>query len=202
MKCVFFLVHEWHQQKQKELRCSIPPQFRAVPPPSDGEGLWFDTRQPRLSHLNVWIPFDYRRPGARAVLCILLTDSHISIVLIPANIISIEGFISRREKKSNPVSSSHKSLVSSRESNCSEAEFFSATKGFILLLIWWMSSVLRCLCLMSCSNKCHIVEELYYFVRMRMWDEVATASWRKAGIKEARINRWSEPRELKLGVQA
>jgi len=40
-----------------------------------------------------------RRPGARAVVCILMTDSHISIVLIPANIISTEGFISWREKK-------------------------------------------------------------------------------------------------------
>lgn len=101
-------------------------RFTAVPPPSDGEGLWFDMRQPRLSHLNVWIPLDYRRPGARAVVCILVTDSHISIVLIPANIISTEGFISRREEKekSNPVSPSHKSLVSSRESNCTEAGFF------------------------------------------------------------------------------
>lgn len=112
------------------------------------------------------------RPGARAVVCILMTDSHISIVLVPANIISAEGFISGRDgdgqgegvrgvggcrgreekKKSNPVSSSHKSLVSSGESNCTEADFFfflSATKGFMLLLIWWMSSVLRCLCLMS-----------------------------------------------------
>ena len=40
-----------------------------------------------------------RRPGARAVVCILMTDYHISIVLIPANIISTEGFISGRERK-------------------------------------------------------------------------------------------------------
>lgn len=40
-----------------------------------------------------------RRPGARAVACILMTDSHISIVLIPANIISTEGFISERERE-------------------------------------------------------------------------------------------------------
>lgn len=37
------------------------------------------------------------RPGARAVVCILVTDSHISIVLVPANIISAEGFISGRD---------------------------------------------------------------------------------------------------------
>lgn len=37
------------------------------------------------------------RPGARAVVCILMTDSHISIVLVPANIISAEGFISGRD---------------------------------------------------------------------------------------------------------
>lgn len=73
------------------------------------------------------------RPGARAVVCILMTDSHISIVLVPANIISAEGFISGRDGDGqgeglgvggNPVSSSHKSLVSSRESNCTEADFF------------------------------------------------------------------------------
>lgn len=75
-----------------------------------------------------------RRPGARAVVCILMTDSHISIVLIPANIISTEGFISGREKKSNPVSSSHKSLASSRESNCTEADFFISNKRFYTLV--------------------------------------------------------------------
>lgn len=34
-------------------RCSPPPQFRATPPPADSEGLWFDTRQPTVSLLNV-----------------------------------------------------------------------------------------------------------------------------------------------------
>lgn len=106
------------------------------------------------------------RPGARAVVCILMTDSHISIVLVPANIISAEGFISgrdgdgqgeglgggeREEKKKQP--SFFKSQVISVlwRVKLYRGRFFflSATKGFMLLLIWWMSSVLRCLCLMS-----------------------------------------------------
>lgn len=137
--------------RNKGVWCSPPPQFTAMTQPrviARVSGLTWDSPD---CHFWMFRSLLTRRPGARAVVCILMTDSHISIVLIPANIISTKGFISGREKKSNAVSSSHKSLVSSRESNCTEADFFflSATKDFILLLIWWMSSVLRCLCLMS-----------------------------------------------------
>ena len=34
------------------------------------------------------------------------------------------------------------------------------------------------------SNKCHIVEKLYYFVKLTMWDVATTPSEHKAGIKE------------------
>lgn len=39
--------------RNKGVQCRPPPQFTAMPPPSDSEGLWFDMRQPTVSLLNV-----------------------------------------------------------------------------------------------------------------------------------------------------
>lgn len=77
-------------------RCSPPPQFTAPLLIARVSGLTWDS--PRC-HSWMFRSLLTGRPGARAVVCILMTDSHISIVLIPANIISAEGFISGRDEK-------------------------------------------------------------------------------------------------------
>lgn len=74
-----------------------------------------------------------RRPGARAVVCILMTDSHISIVLIPANIISTEGFISGREKKQPSFFKSQVISVLSRV-KLYRGRFFISNKRFYTLV--------------------------------------------------------------------
>lgn len=58
----------------------------------------------------------------------------------------------------------------------------------MLLLIWWMSSVLRCLCLMSVTVINAIEwKKRYYSVKMTTWDVAATISRHEAGIKEDQI---------------
>lgn len=84
--------------RNKGLWCSPPPQFTAVPPPVIARVSDLTWDSPRC-HFWMFKWLLTRRPGARAVVCILLTYSHISNVLIPANIISTEGFILGGEKK-------------------------------------------------------------------------------------------------------
>lgn len=128
-ECVFFLVREWHHQKQRSVGVALhlnsrPCQPPRPPTPSDSEGslVWHETAQTVTSEC---LDPSWLGGQGQGLLYASLWQTPTS-ALCSYQLTSLAQKVSSQgeRKKSNPVSSSHKSLVSSRESNCTEADFF------------------------------------------------------------------------------
>lgn len=128
-ECVFFLVREWHHQKQRSVGVALhlnsrPCQPPRPPTPGDSEGslVWHETAQTVTSEC---LDPSWLGGQGQGLLYASLWQTPTS-ALCSYQLTSLAQKVSSQgeRKKSNPVSSSHKSLVSSRESNCTEADFF------------------------------------------------------------------------------